>query len=227
MYRRLHLDKVIVTIAKLHVRINERFPEVGLSRVCFELETIANSSKERIAWISKANMPIRVGIVATLVLALLGIWLSVHNLDVQVKKPSTNDVIQITDALLSSLVLIGGSIFFLVSLETRIKRARALEALHELRAVAHVVDMHQLTKDPNAAQFPQKSTPSSPVRELDTFQLRRYLDYCAEMLSLVGKLAAIYSQKMPDPEIVSAANDIESLCATMSQKIWQKIQSMQ
>ena len=46
------------------------------------------------------------------------------------------------------MVLIGAAIFFLVTLETRVKRRRALAALHELRAIAHIIDMHQLTKDP-------------------------------------------------------------------------------
>ncbi len=54
-------------------------------------------------------------------------------------------------------------------------------------------------------------------------QLKRYLDYCSEMLSLVGKVAALYSTGFPDSEIVSAANDIEDLCTSLSRKVWQKI----
>ena len=38
---------------------------------------------------------------------------------------------------------------FLVTLEVRLKRRRALAAIHELRAMAHIIDMHQLTKDPD------------------------------------------------------------------------------
>jgi hypothetical protein len=41
------------------------------------------------------------------------------------------------------VVLVGAGIFFMVTLETRIKRRRALAALRELRAVAHIIDMHQ------------------------------------------------------------------------------------
>ena len=37
---------------------------------------------------------------------------------------------------------------FLFSLEGRLKRRTALRMLHRLRSIAHVVDMHQLTKDP-------------------------------------------------------------------------------
>jgi hypothetical protein len=130
----------------------------------------------------------------------------------------------LTEAFLNTLVLAGACLFFLFTLETRIKRSRTLKALHELRSIAHVIDMHQLTKDPVISySVGAQPTPSSPKRQLNAFELRRYLDYCAEMLSIVGKTAALYSQQMPDEEIVSAANDVEILCASMSHKIWQKI----
>ena len=44
--------------------------------------------------------------------------------------------------------LIGAAVLFLVTLEVRLRRQRALAAIHELRSLAHVVDMHQLTKHP-------------------------------------------------------------------------------
>ena len=43
------------------------------------------------------------------------------------------------------------------------------------------------------------------------------------MLSLIGKLAALYAQSLPDPATIAAVNDIEQLTANLSQKIWQKI----
>ena len=47
------------------------------------------------------------------------------------------------------IVLMGAALFFLVTIEDRLKRRRALTALHELRSIVHVIDMHQLTKDPS------------------------------------------------------------------------------
>ena len=55
------------------------------------------------------------------------------------------------------------------------------------------------------------------------FELTRYLDYCAETLSLSGKVAALYAQSSRDPVVIAAVNDIESLTSNMSAKIWQKI----
>ena len=43
------------------------------------------------------------------------------------------------------------------------------------------------------------------------------------MLSLTSKLAAVYAQNLPDPVVIDAVNDIESLTTNLSQKIWQKI----
>lgn len=56
------------------------------------------------------------------------------------------EFIQIMEAGINDLILIGASIFFLISLESRWKRIKTIQALNELRAVAHVIDMHQLTK---------------------------------------------------------------------------------
>lgn len=223
MYKRLHLDKVASTIARLESRITERFPESGLRHVCHELHSLACSCKTRVQWISKPNIGIRLAVGALIVAASLLLWFTADTLGLDLRLPRSNEIVQLVDSMLNTFVLMGASIFFLLTLEKRIKRGRALDALHELRAIAHVIDMHQLTKDPSVVASNAERTPSSPQRDFTPYQLRRYLDYCAEMLSLVGKLAAIYSQKLPDPEIVTAANEIESLCASLSRKIWQKI----
>jgi hypothetical protein len=55
------------------------------------------------------------------------------------------------------------------------------------------------------------------------FELSRYLDYCSEMLALVGKVAALYVQGFEDSVTVGAVNDIETLTTAMARKIWQKL----
>ena len=89
--------------------------------------------------------------------------------------------------------------------------------------MAHIVDMHQLTKDPERLLHPGDDTESSPARTFDAPQLARYLDYCSEMLALIGKVAALYVQGFPDPVALSAVDDIEDLTGSLSRKIWQKI----
>jgi hypothetical protein len=92
-----------------------------------------------------------------------------------------------------------------------------------LRSIAHVVDMHQLTKDPAFVLSNIKSTDASPKRGLTKEELTRYLDYCSEMLALVSKIAALFAQNIEDPVVLAAVNDLESLTQGLSGKIWQKI----
>ena len=126
------------------------------------------------------------------------------------------------DSAVNLLLLAFAAIWFVLTLETRWKRRAVLLRLYELRSFAHVVDMHQLTKDPTVVLSKQR-TSSSPTREMTRFQLTRYLEYCAEMLALIGKLAALYSEYTRDPEIVGAVNDVENLSTDLGRKIWQKI----
>lgn len=53
--------------------------------------------------------------------------------------------------------------------------------------------------------------------------MSRYLDYCCEMLSLLGKIAAIYGVHLQDEIALRAVNDVERLTTGLSQKIFQKV----
>jgi hypothetical protein len=55
----------------------------------------------------------------------------------------------------------------------------------------------------------------------------RYLDYCSEMLALIGKTAALYGQFLQDPVILGAVDEIQDLTSSLSQKIWQKITTIE
>jgi hypothetical protein len=91
------------------------------------------------------------------------------------------------------------------------------------RSIIHVIDMHQLTKDPSMAVSVAGKTASSPPRMLSRFELARYLDYCSEMVSLTSKVAVLYAQTFPDPVVTEAVSEIERVGVGLSQKIWQKI----
>ena len=58
---------------------------------------------------------------------------------------------------------------------------------------------------------------------MTSFELNRYLDYCSELLSLTGKLAAVFGQSINDHEVIAASNAIELLTTNLARKIWQKI----
>src|SRR3989454_10962326 len=89
--------------------------------------------------------------------------------------------------------------------------------------ISHIVDMHQLTKDPDQLLGGSGTATTSPQRTMTRFALSRYLDYCSELLSLTSKVAALYVQDSQDPVLLDAVNDVETLTTGLSRKIWQKI----
>lgn len=228
-YRTLDPEQIIGTIDRLQRRIQERFPGSGLSQVCEQLRLVGQQAEQRARWIARPIIAFRLGL---LLLFLLLVALVVYHLprlpDLQgvpapVRAMEINEWIQTLEAGTNELVVLGAGAFFVVTLERRIKRGRALEAIHELRSLAHIVDMHQLTKDPERLFQRWIVTESSPRQSMTPFELERYLDYCSEMLSLVAKVAALYVQRFDDSVALSAVNEVELLTNGLSSKIWQKI----
>ncbi len=218
----LDVERIIETVAALQQRIEERFPASGLARLAGILQKIAGESVEHLNSVSQPLPMLRVaiGICVVVLLALPA------SLIVNAEFPAGFDFFELVQALeagVNDLIFIGIVLFFLFTLESRIKRRRALHFIRELRALAHVIDMHQLTKDPDRLARFGIDTRSSPVRELDQFRLGRYLDYCSEMLSLVSKIAALYAQTFDDPVVLAAVDEVESLTTGLSGKIWQKL----
>lgn len=223
-FRTLEADQVIATIERLHNRISERFPAAGLADVCADLLNLARTNSARARRIARSNMPLRFGIFVLLLLGAAALAAVIALLrSVPTSADSIFSVLQGIEATANLSVLVGAGLFFLVRGEERGKRKRALKALHELRSLIHVIDMHQLTKDPSTTASISGATPSSPPRLLSPYELTRYLDYCSEMLSLTAKLAVLFAQSFPDPVVTEAVSDIERNASGMSQKIWQKI----
>ena len=205
------------------MRIGDRFPNAGLRKVCGQFAEIARRSKANIHWISKPNLVIRLASYAVIALGVGGLLFSIRYVDWGVEDTTMANIVTLTEAIFNDIVLLGAAIFFLVTMESRVKRKRALSALHELRVVCHVIDMHQLTKDPHIAAIKRGATVNSPTRSMDKFELERYLDYCSEASALIAKVAALYSQSLPDEVVTSSVNEIENLTTGLSRKIWQKI----
>lgn len=229
MYKALNAERIIGTLDVLTRRIGERFPKSGLAQVSADLTNIARQTSGRIDSIARPYIGLRIGLLALAVTAvLLIVWLikSAKTWALSISASTEiSEVIQGIDAGVSVLIILGGAALFLLSLESRWRRDQALEALHEFRSIVHVIDMHQLTKDPAAYGAPRTS--SSPDRSMSVPQLLRYLGYCSELLSLAGKVAALYADKLRDPVVIDAVGDIERLTTDLSQKIWQKIELFQ
>ena len=225
MYRQLDSHQIMATARRLAQRIGERFPDSGLSRVSLELCGLSEASQRRVEQLRRPDMRIRVavaaGLLLILVVAVSAIW-SALSLTTGFASLGA-EFFQGLEAAINDLVFLAVAVYFLVTLESRLKRRVALRALDELRSIAHIIDMHQLTKDPEHAIGATTMTPSSPVRLMTRSELARYLDYCSELLAITSKLAALHVQSLNDPVVLDAVNGIQGLTLGLSGKIWQKI----
>ncbi|MEM1307370.1 MAG: hypothetical protein AAGG99_07590 [Pseudomonadota bacterium] len=194
--------------------------------MCAELQAISSETRARVDRLSRPNVPIRIASCAVAVVGILSFFYVVSLIEYKREMENIFGVLEGFDALLNTVVLMGAGMFFLATLESRWKRQRALDDLQQLRSIVHVIDMHQLTKDPRILSEEQR-TASSPVRSLSQFELTRYLDYCTEMLSLTAKIAALYAQSARDAAVLSAVSELETVSANLSYKIWQKIMIIQ
>ncbi len=227
-YHNLKADLLGKQIDQLRRRIEERFPDRNLGLVCDEIRRQASEAHQRADWIARPILSVRAGVLLLVILLVsILVYFAQSHVEVDNNQFGFGEFVTLLEAGINAIVLIGAGIFFLVTAELRLKRRRTLAALHELRALAHVVDMHQLTKDPEHIIGRDRSTPSSPKVSMTLFELVRYLDYCSEMLSLIGKIAAIYVQDFDDEVAIDAVNDVESLTTGLSRKIWQKIMYVQ
>jgi hypothetical protein len=225
VYRNIDAALVSQTLDLLNARINERFPASGLGKVCKELANMARDTIASVATLARPILPLRLAIGLLLIAGFAaGIYgaraISLHN-----SATELFTYVSGLESVVNLILIMSGGVFLLTSLEARLKRHRAMTALHEVRSIIHVIDMHQLTKDP--AMLGGAKTSSSPDHAMSEFELVRYLDYCSEMLSLAGKLAALYAQNFNDGVVIDAASDIEQLATNLSQKVWQKITIVQ
>ena len=222
----LAADHVGTTVAQLERRINARFGERGLTKAARDLghlvvlvQSEADESRERLR---RTTLAARVAsiviVVATLVLLVFSLRSAVTD-----GLAKTADWVPLTESAVNDVVFAAIAVVFLWVLPERLERRASLRLLHRLRSLAHVIDMHQLSKDPEQASPNYVPTEQSIRHGLDAEQLHHYLSYCSEMLSLTAKTAALCAEHSTDGVVLETVSYIETLTTELSNKIWQKI----
>ena len=220
-YRRLDHVKVQDTVEDVGSRIRRRFPASGLGAVANELAElvphVARESRESSQRSADLFRRARLGAAAlatAAVAALVGaVWA-----DVAAEGPFQWG--PLIESSINLIVFAAVATLFLWAIPQRAQRQRMLRLLHQLRSLAHVVDMHQLTKDPEQREA------AFVVPQVGAELLRQYLSYCSELLSLVGKAAALCAEESQDPLVLASVGDLETMTAELSQTIWQKISAL-
>jgi len=223
MQMTLDADRIIATVDALAARIGERFPEAGLRQVAETFTRIARDMRADALALGRPNWRLRLITFAILAAGIVLFGSVLTELRFRTPEPEVGRLVQIIEPAANIAILVALGVAFIVRLESRWKQKRAIRSLHSLRSMIHVIDMHQLTKDPSLLLEEIAPTASSPQRAMGRLEIQRYLDYCSEMLSLTGKIAALYAQSIPDPVVADAVNDLEILSTNLARKIWQKI----
>lgn len=222
--QRLSAGAVHATVAQLSRRISARFPQRRLVGVADELMQLVEDVEVRMAAtrgrLSRVRMISRVAVALVVVATVAALALALRDIG---RVDSSVTWLPLIESAINDLVFAAIAIYFLHTLPNRIERGQLLDLLHRLRSLAHIVDMHQLTKDPERLRDDFVTTPASPRLDLDRAGMEHYFGYCSELLSLIGKAAALCAEESRDPVVLDTVSTIERLTTALSGKIWQKI----
>lgn len=225
-YSRIDAAEVSRTVEELVTRIERFIPaSQGLPAVGRELRLLVDELGERrstdkrnrraIRWLSR----ILAGLVGALAVgALVSVVRDAVSATGRLK---AFEWLPLLESGINDLVFAGVAIWFLVGLADRIVRNELLKRLHRLRSMAHIIDMHQMSK--NVADLLPDAAQDLTTDGLTRRDYALYLDYCSEMLSLAAKAAALCAEASTDAVVLDTVSEIENLTSSMSRKIWQKV----
>ncbi len=226
-FERLEVEPVRRTAVRLVERMTARLPDRNLVRVGDEvvrlIDDVASGSSEIRGRLRAARVASRVLLAVVVVLAGVVFALALRDARDEQALANSFDWLPLIEAGINDLVFIAIAVFFLHSVPDRLERAHTLSLLHRLRSLAHIVDMHQLTKDPERLRGSYVPSSRSADVALDRGQMEAYLDYCSELLSLIAKAAALCAEESQDSVVLDTVSTIETLTTDMARKIWQKI----
>ena len=224
---RLEAEYVADTVGRLEARIRARFPDRRLGNVAGELQSTVHEVSDGFEASKARRRQVRLfsRIATAFVVAAAVFAFGFAFRDAFTRGPENSvDWVPLAESLINDFVFAAIAVFFLWATPERLERRTLLDLLHRLRSLAHVVDMHQLDKDPEQARSAYHPTDVSPQRRImDAEELHHYFDYCSELVSLIAKTAALCAERTSDPVVLNTVSEIETLGAQMSQKIWQKI----
>lgn len=226
-YERLALDPVRATAVRLLERMEARIPGRDLINVGRELirliDDVGAGASETRGRLRTARVVSRIGLALVIAGAIALFVVAARDAFTRHEPESSVDWIPLIEAAINDLVFVAVAVFFLHSVPDRLERSRLLTLLHRLRSLAHIVDMHQLAKDPERLRNSFRPSAKSIDVGLDRNQMEAYLEYCTELLSLVGKSAALCAEESRDSVVLDTVRAIETLTTSMAREIWQKI----
>jgi hypothetical protein len=226
-YERLEVQFVRATAERLRDRIGARLPGRNLVKVAAELvqliDDVGQGAEEIRGRVRRARLLSWTAMALVLAGATALLVVAARDAFDARGPDSSVDWLPLIEAGINDVVFVAIAVFFLRSIPERIERDRVLVLLHRLRSLAHIVDMHQLSKDPERLSASYTPTPKSVEVGLDRDRMQAYLEYCTELLSLIGKTAALCAEASQDGLVLSTVSTVERLTTDLSSEVWQKI----
>jgi hypothetical protein len=215
---RLDPERIILTADKLAINVEQALPQTTLAGLAKDLAQIARETDQRVKHAARPIYTIRLlsllavagGIAAPLY--LLG------HLSAKWEFETVTDLFEAADAGFNLILLLAGALWFLFTLESRIKRNRVLEFIGELREFTHVIDVTQLYYTPDLYASDGQDSPSR-------FDYT-YLFFCTQMLGVITNLAALYTRSAPSDSIWRAASEVETLANAIATKLVSKTETV-
>ena len=178
-----------------------------------ELLSIAQTTENRIKEATRPIYSIRVFSTLAIGASFVGLWLILKHINTRWEFGTITEIFESADACFNLVVLLAGLLWFLFTLEARIKRKRVLGYISELREFAHLIDVTQLYYTPDLYESDPDSNRSS--LKLDY----TYLFLCTQMLAVISNLAPLYTKSASSDSIWRAASDVETLSNDIATKL--------
>lgn len=212
----LEPSRIIETAENLAKRIEKSIPGSTLAGLASGLVQIARKTDQRVREASQPIVAIRIASVIAVGVGLVGLVYLMRHIHIRWELGTVTELFEAADAGFNILVILAGALWFFITLETRLKRKKALESIQELREFMHVVDATQLHYTP--AMYQHDDASSGHGRQFD----HTYLLYCSQMLGIIGNLAALYTRGAAGDSIMRAAADVESFATALTGKLYNK-----
>lgn len=215
MQTKLRAEDIQEMLEKQKVQLYKDFPTSTLNNTCESMLTISREINRTIKEVNKRNY-IVTGLLCILsVLIFSSITYTWKKLNITFTEINVSDFVQMFDASFSFLILLGSGALFLISYQSKARKKKLTRAISKLTGLAHVIEAHQLSKDPHSHPFQ------------DDEQLIKYLGHCSDLLALTSKIGFLYVQAFDDPETQAVESGLENLISGISRKVWQKIMIIQ
>lgn len=215
---RLDSARIVETADYLSRELGTQLPGSSLAGLADALAKIARAPDDQTRQARKPIYVLRAASAIAIGVAVVALALVARHVHARWEFATITDLFAGLQAGVNLLVLLAGALWFLVSIEARIKRRRTLQSIGELREFLHVIDVTQLYYTPDF----YSAAPAMGKLKLD----HTYLLCCTRMLGLIGNLAALHARGTSADSILRASFELELLANTITAKLQSKVESI-